>query len=245
MAKDPAFLFYPGDWLSGTMYLTHEQKGAYMDLLILQFNVGKFTEAQAKQVLSICFDVAWPMLEQKFKKEGNFYFNVRLQTEIEKRKNFSESRRNNAKGNKSSKTDKLNTEASAEHMHEHMEDENINENKIEDDNIIIEASKKILTDFGFNEIRNINHLRKISDFLRVLKYQNRLDYFIEIYPAYWEYKKLSGSEPQMLETFLNDGWDRANWQEKLNEIKNKTQGKTNPVSRLEQAQRLYESTRKG
>lgn len=115
MAKDPAFLFYPGDWQGGTMYLTPEQKGLYIDLLILQFNVGKFTLAQAKQVLSICFTVAWPMLELKFKTDGDYYWNERLQEEVEKRKRFTASRKENAKGLKKKK-----------HMLQHMEDENEN-----------------------------------------------------------------------------------------------------------------------
>jgi superfamily I DNA/RNA helicase len=93
-------------------------------LLILQFNVGKFTKAQAKQVLSICFDVAWPMLEQKFSTDGKFFWNQRLSAEIEKRQKFTESRRNNAKGHKTPK-------ASAKHMHKHMENENRNENENE------------------------------------------------------------------------------------------------------------------
>jgi len=120
MAKDPAFLFYPGDWQGGTMYLTAEQKGCYMDLLILQFNQGKFSLAQAKQVLSICFDVAWPMLEQKFNTDGKFYWNERLRIEIERRQNFTKSRRNNALGVKKEK----------KHMLKHMENENINENEV-------------------------------------------------------------------------------------------------------------------
>jgi len=37
MAKDPAFLFYPGDWQLGTMHLTLLEKGCYMELLVLQF----------------------------------------------------------------------------------------------------------------------------------------------------------------------------------------------------------------
>lgn len=36
MTKSPAFLFYPGDWLGGTLGMTLEEKGAYMELLILQ-----------------------------------------------------------------------------------------------------------------------------------------------------------------------------------------------------------------
>jgi uncharacterized protein YdaU (DUF1376 family) len=123
MAKDPAFLFYPGDWQGGTMYMTHEQKGAYMDLLILQFNVGKFTLAQAKQVLSICFDVAWPMLEQKFSTDGVYYWNQRLSEEILRRQKFTKSRRENAKGGK-------NKEKSLKAYAKHMENENENENEI-------------------------------------------------------------------------------------------------------------------
>jgi len=119
--KDPAFLFYPGDWMGGTQWMTFEQKGCYMELLILQFNCSEFTEAQAKQVLSICFDVAWPMLKQKFINDGEIYYNERLRIEIDKRKRFSESRRINGLGNK--QPDKK-QKAQAKHMPKHMEDEN-------------------------------------------------------------------------------------------------------------------------
>jgi uncharacterized protein YdaU (DUF1376 family) len=132
MAKDPAFLFYPGDWQGGTMYMSHQVKGAYMDLMILQFNVGKFTLAQAEQVLSICFDVAWPMLKQKFVTDGEFFWNERLALEIEKRKKFTKSRRDNALGGKEG-TKK--SKASAEHMLQHMENENINEDEIKEERI--------------------------------------------------------------------------------------------------------------
>lgn len=93
MGKDPAFLFYPGSWLGGTMGMTFEEKGCYLELLMMQFNHEKFTELQAKQVLSVCFDHAWPMLKQKFQTDGLYFWNERLKEEIEKRKNFIESRR--------------------------------------------------------------------------------------------------------------------------------------------------------
>jgi len=120
MGKDPAFLFYPNDWLGGTMGMTFEQKGAYMELLMMQFNQGQFTEAQAKQVLSICFDVAWATIKQKFLTDGTYYWNRRLREEIEKRQRFTESRRLNGLAEKK-------PEASAKHMPKHMEDENRNE----------------------------------------------------------------------------------------------------------------------
>jgi uncharacterized protein YdaU (DUF1376 family) len=93
---DPAFLFYPNDYLGGTMGMSFEEKGCYIDLLIFQFNNDHFTEAQAKQVLSICFASVWEVLKNKFIKDGEFYFNERLRGEIDKRKAFTESRRINA-----------------------------------------------------------------------------------------------------------------------------------------------------
>jgi hypothetical protein len=93
MSKDPAFLFYPGNWLGGTMGMTFEEKGCYIELLMMQFNHGKFTEEQAKRVLSICFDNAWPTLKHKFDTDGTYYWNKRMQEEVEKRKNYIESRR--------------------------------------------------------------------------------------------------------------------------------------------------------
>jgi len=93
MSKDPAFLFYPGDWLGGTMGMSFEQKGCYLELLMMQFNHGKFTESEVKQVLSVCFDYAWPTLKRKFETDGTYFWNGRMQEEIEKRQSFIESRR--------------------------------------------------------------------------------------------------------------------------------------------------------
>lgn len=119
MAKDPAFLFYPGDWTLGTMHLTLLEKGCYMELLILQFAKGKFTEAQAKHMLNGSFYLAWVNIRDKFETDGNFYWNKRLQVEKEKRQKFTDSRRNNGSIPKSDKKDD-------KHMLKHMEDENEN-----------------------------------------------------------------------------------------------------------------------
>ena len=93
MAKDFAFMFYPGNWLGGTMGMSFEQKRCYLELLVMQFNTGKFTESEAKQLLSICFDHAWPTLKRKFNTDGTYYWNERLQVEMEKRLKYIESRR--------------------------------------------------------------------------------------------------------------------------------------------------------
>lgn len=133
MAKDPAFLFYPGDWNLGTMHMNLLEKGAYIELLMLQFSRGKFTLAQAKHMLNGSFDLAWPTIKEKFKNEGEFFWNERLELEKFKRSKFTESRRNNGSKGKETKVKtkkKRSTSlASEKHMLRHMENENENENK--------------------------------------------------------------------------------------------------------------------
>lgn len=121
MAKDPAFLFYPGDWLGGTLGMSLEMKGAYIELLILQFNTGGFTEDEAKHTLNVRFDYAWPTLKRKFIFNGEVYMNKRLSDEIEKRSKFIESRRLSGLSPKKRK-------AYAKHTLKRGENENENEN---------------------------------------------------------------------------------------------------------------------
>jgi hypothetical protein len=138
MAKDPAFLFYPGDWLQGTLGMTFEEKGAYMELLILQFNCGKFTRKQAENVLSICSAYVFENVLKKFETDGVYYWKTRLALEMKKRENYTESRRKNAKSKKSAKSSEPYAQAYAgtyaNHMHKHMENENVNENENENNN---------------------------------------------------------------------------------------------------------------
>ena len=131
--KDPAFLFYPNDYIGGTMGWTFEQKGAYMELLMMQFNRGHMTSDMVGHTLGQSTgqsaDNLWSILKVKFEQdpEGN-WFNRRLEDEITKRKAYSDSRRNNLKGeNQYTKTIKKEGHMRG-HMTSHMENENENEN---------------------------------------------------------------------------------------------------------------------
>ena len=96
MAKDPAFLFYPNDWLGGTMILNRHQKGCYIDLLIAQFNNGPLSLEMIKTILGQD-QAAWTVLSSKFKQDPNGnYFSERLAAEIEKRKEHSLKQKDNA-----------------------------------------------------------------------------------------------------------------------------------------------------
>ena len=117
MAKDPAFLFYPNDYIGGTMGMTFEEKGAYIELLMLQFNRGHMDS----HMIAHCVGQLWLRIKSKFiQDENGLWYNERLDIEKTKRKAFSESRRNNIKGK---------NQHTKAHMTSHMEneDENVNE----------------------------------------------------------------------------------------------------------------------
>jgi uncharacterized protein YdaU (DUF1376 family) len=123
MSKDPAFLFYPNDYIGGTMGMTFEEKGAYMELLMLQFNRGHMTSHMIGQVVG----QLWVKIEGKFVIDDNgLYYNKRLDEEINKRKTFIESRFNNLSGRNQYN---IKRGHKGGHMTNHMENENENENK--------------------------------------------------------------------------------------------------------------------
>lgn len=130
--KDPAFLFYSSDFLTGTMLLNMEQKGKYITLLCLQHNKGKLTE---KDMLSICGSYDADVFAKFTKDEEGCFFNERLSLEIQKRKAYSESRRNNRIKKDVSNISKTYVS--------HMENEN--ENRNENEIIVEDANEKKTT----------------------------------------------------------------------------------------------------
>lgn len=129
--KDPAFLFYPNDYIGGTMGMTFEQKGAYMDLLMMQFNRGHMTNHMIGQVLGQEGGQLWDTIKDKFILDGEGrYYNQRLEIEQNKRKQFTDSRKNNRNGKNqyTKKGGQVNG-----HMTSHMENRN--------EDIIISLSK--------------------------------------------------------------------------------------------------------
>jgi uncharacterized protein YdaU (DUF1376 family) len=122
MSKDPAFLFYTSDFLTGTAFLTNEQIGKYIRLLCHQHQNGHLKE---KDMLKICLTYDEDVFE-KFEKDSNgLFFNIRLDEEIDKRKAYSESRRNNRKKKEVKEED---MSIISKTYVEHMENENVNDN---------------------------------------------------------------------------------------------------------------------
>jgi uncharacterized protein YdaU (DUF1376 family) len=147
MAKDPAFLFYPNDYMGGTLGMTLEEKGAYMELLILQFNKGHFTIEQAKKLLNGSFERLWEVVKEKFiEDETRGFFNERLEQEKNKRKNFNNKQKE--KGSKGGRPKKNPNETQIKPVGYENDNPNKslleNENENTNDNASFEKSEKLL-----------------------------------------------------------------------------------------------------
>jgi uncharacterized protein YdaU (DUF1376 family) len=81
MAKDPAFLFYPSDFLTGTMFMTNEQIGIYIRLLCSQHQHGGLINKIAFNSLVLDNEI----LRSKFVETDGGFYNNRLADEMEKR----------------------------------------------------------------------------------------------------------------------------------------------------------------
>jgi hypothetical protein len=155
MSKDPAFLFYSSDFLTGTLLMSMEQKGKFITLLCIQHQKGHLSE---KDMLHICGSYDEDVFTKFQKDEQGKFYNIRLEEEVDKRKAYSESRRNNRK----KKEDINNTSSS---YVEHMENENENEDLIEKKKVVrfqkptIEQLKEYMSEQGMNDIAEnwLNH----------------------------------------------------------------------------------------
>ena len=138
MAKDPAFLFYSQDFLTGTYTMTDEQVGKYIRLLCLQHQKGHLSE---KDMLKICSGYDEDIF-CKFKKTDEGFYNERLKTEAEKRSAFAESRRNNRKKKENQDINNI-----SKSYDKHMENENENENENEVENVNENENEKLILQF--------------------------------------------------------------------------------------------------
>jgi len=81
--KDPAVLFYTQDFIVGTISMTNEERGKYILLLCMQHQKGKLTLKDLKSVLS---EEDVELAERFTMHDDGFYYNDRMQMEIENRK---------------------------------------------------------------------------------------------------------------------------------------------------------------
>ena len=219
------------------MLLNMEQKGKYITLLCLQHNKGKLTE---KDMLSICGSYDADVFAKFTKDEEGYFFNERLSIEIQKRKAYSESRRNNRIKKDVSNISKTYVQ--------HMENENINENINKDEIVIEDANKKKTTRKKFvkpdeNDVYNLmGELNaKGGSFLSEDKLVTFARTFIDHYEANgWIVGKTHMKDWQS--TVRN--WMRREWEKiKTNKSKNIIQNEREKrASDLEEFRKQYRSS---
>jgi uncharacterized protein YdaU (DUF1376 family) len=192
MAKSPAVLFYTSDFLSGTLTMSDEEVGKYIRLLCLQHQQDRISEKHMKKICGSCEDEVLT----KFVKDERGFYNERMEIEILKRQNYSQSRANNRKDKEPDKKDMKNISKT---YVEHMENENEDVNEIEIVNlyheICISLSKVKTLSKGrilkiktrHKEIKTLEAWREIfiraskSDFLNGIKsdWKANFDWMIE------------------------------------------------------------------
>tara|TARA_R100001460_G_scaffold38890_1_gene73477 strand:+ start:6512 stop:7261 length:750 start_codon:yes stop_codon:yes gene_type:complete len=151
MAKDPAFLFYPKDFLTGITDLTMEERGQYITLLCLQHQKGAISE----KLIQLTFNgnISNDVLN-KFIKSDEGYFNERLKLEKEKRAKHSKRQSENAK-KRWNKQKSMPSHKSGIQSGNAMAMPLVNVNVNEDVNIIEDVNKKVKKE-----------IPKISEFLQ-------------------------------------------------------------------------------
>lgn len=144
MGKDPATLWYWADWSGGTCAMSRLHKGAYMDLLNAQFNLGHLTLEQVKTILGSDFDSCWEALKEKFRQDENSrFYNEKAENEKIKRANYTQSRRDNL-------------EKKVKLMEGHMEPHIVNANINANTNVITnEVSSTIVVWPTFDDFWNV------------------------------------------------------------------------------------------
>ena len=107
--KDPAFLFYPADFLIGTYTMSFEDRGKYITILCIMHQQGRLSEKAIKTIIG---EFSNGLKEKFIKDNKGLWYNERLNEEMEKRSKYTKGRIKNL----------------GAHMGNHIENRNININ---------------------------------------------------------------------------------------------------------------------
>jgi hypothetical protein len=201
MSKDPAFLFYSSDFLTGVSDLTMEERGQFITLLCLQHQKGHLT----KKVMQLqCHGIPTADVLAKFRiDENGLYYNERVEQEREKRAAHSVKQRENAfkRWNKNKSSTKQ-TLSDGNAMAMPLE----NENENEDVNEIIVEIYPAFSDFWDLYDKKVGSREKIEKKWNSIT-QKTKEQIIDYLPGYLEATPEKAYRKNPL-TFLNNkSWE--------------------------------------
>lgn len=219
--KDPAFLFYSSDFLTGTMTMTNEQVGKYIRLLCLQHQKKELTE---KDIIFICGNLDLEIVS-KFIKTENGYINERLLNEMVKRDKATPYKIASAVLGGLISSNKNLTAKQIEHIKKSF---NINDFLFDDKELIKSSINKWLSEcltiyVNENVIENINITKDIivKEKKKDIPTENEfLDYCKEVLQS--KYIEYEFSLISKYKTWIDDGWKTGhnkpikNWKNTIN-----------------------------
>ena len=185
--KDPAFLFYSSDFLTGTMFMSDTQIGKYIKILCTQHQKGHLSE---KDMLKICKRYDKDIFEKFVKDEDGKYYNIRLEKEITKRREYSKSRSDNRKN-------KISFENICFSYVKHMENEN--------ENININDISYITSYINNNKLNNIiNLLIEYLNYRKSIRLPNTKEVIDELIEFLKPYDK--DEQEKIIKEAIKKGW---------------------------------------
>lgn len=178
--KDPAFLFYSSDFLTGTMFWTNEQVGLYMRMLCAQHQHGGRIDTNVLRTQ--CESITnGQVVYSKFKHDKDGSYNERMQLEMEKRKAKSVK----AAASVQKRWNKSKSQDTYERNTNVIRSENENENEI------------------VNENRNKRSKFVIPEPLDVLTYMSELN---EKANNLWQANKVRSVAQEFYDYYTSNGW---------------------------------------
>lgn len=153
--KDFWFKFYPQKWLAGTAFMTFEERGFYLHLLMLQHQSGHIPEKTVRFLLGSSSVSVWDTVSEKFVKDehGNYY-NEFLEEQIAERAKNSETNIANGTLGGRPRKDKTETKPNGYDLgSENGQNKNRNETqtKTESNSISISISNNSTTEHPYKE----------------------------------------------------------------------------------------------
>lgn len=142
MAKDPAFLFYSQDFITGTMFMNNEQVGIYIRLLCAQHQHGGAINKTAFN--SMVGENA--IVRSKFVEDEDGFYNVRLMEEMGKRAVKSSNLTANAV-KRWEKHNQMKCKSNANALQKDMPTEDENETEVKNDKNVEKNKIPELTEF--------------------------------------------------------------------------------------------------
>ncbi len=205
--KDPAFLFYSSDFLTGTMFLSNEQVGIYIRLLCSQHQHGGLIDKISFNSLVGTNEI----LRAKFIETETGFYNERLANEVQlrakKSSNMSQTAREIWEKRKAEQTKLEQMQSKSNTLVKNkdtnvLQPEDVNEDEIEDKNLIEDSNKIDFEIFWDAYDKKVGSKDKLKKKWCALKLQEQEDAI-----AYIPHYKIAQPDKQYRknpETFLNN-----------------------------------------